>query len=96
MPKQTRDPAYDLQRHIITGERGALSGDSNLRQYDDDSIDHNDPMMFGAGSGTFTSDSAGAILSRNAAEAVNLDSARGDLGDPINMNEMAEGAMHGK
>lgn len=38
-----RDPSYDLHRHIVTGEKPPLSGDSNLRQYDAE-LDRNDPM----------------------------------------------------
>jgi|SRR6267142_1963852 len=43
MERQNRDPTYDLGRHIASGEKGPLSGDPAIRQYDAE-LDRNDPM----------------------------------------------------
>lgn len=40
-----RDPAYDLTRHIATGEKPPLSGSETVRQYDAE-LDRNNPAEF--------------------------------------------------
>lgn len=89
MARFNRYPAYDLQRHIVTGERGPLSGDDNLRKYDAE-LDREDPMQFGGDDNFVVPLGASVIDAANRAQAVMLDSGRGDPGEPIQMSSASD------
>lgn len=80
---QNRNPTYDLQRHIITGEKGPLSGstESLIRQADAE-LDRDDPMnpmTAGVTSGNFTGQRDAAIQQMNLTQALSMDSGDGKL-----------------
>ena len=69
-----RDPAYDLTRHIITGEMPPLSGSETVRQYDAE-LDRNDPMdpMTNVlGVSGLTSGNSGSLNEEPAKEPIDL------------------------
>jgi hypothetical protein len=83
-----RDPTYDLTRHIVTGEKGPLSGDSNLRQFDAE-LDRNDPMdpmTAGVGDNFVTPKSAAAVQQANLTQAMGMDTGDGRKDqEPVDM-----------
>lgn len=84
--RQNRDPAYDLGRHIVTGEKVPLSGDPVIRQYDAE-LDRNNPMDdWVRGADNFVvPQSADEVIRANADQSLNLASAAGEPGLQIDM-----------
>ena len=85
-----RDPAYDLARHIATGEKGPLSGSETVRQYDAE-LDRDDPMdPFTAGHGQNRTipRSAAEVQEANLTQALGMDTGDGKLGqEAIDMTQ---------
>lgn len=82
MARLNRDPAYDLGRHIVTGETGPLSGSETMRQYDAE-LDRNDPMdpfTAGVGDNFVRPRSAAEVQQANLTQAMGMDSGDGRLG----------------
>lgn len=78
-----RDPTYDLGRHIVTGEKGPLSGSETLRPYDAE-LDRNDPMdphTAGVGDNFVRPRSAGEVQQANLTQAMGMDTGDGRLGN---------------
>lgn len=78
-----RDPTYDLGRHIITGEKGPLSGDPVIQKFDQE-LDRNDPMdshTAGVGSGNFVGQSSAEVQQANLTQAMGMDTGDGKLGE---------------
>lgn len=76
MARLNRDPTYDLGRHIVTGEKGPLSGSETLKQYDAES-DRNDPMdpyTAGVGDNFVIPRSSAEVQQANLTQAMGLDS----------------------
>lgn len=74
-----RDPAYDLTRHLITGEKPPLSGEPTLRDYDAE-LDRNDPMdpiTAGVGDNFVLPRTDGDINQMNLTAALGMDSGDG-------------------
>src|SRR5688572_10527129 len=83
-----RDPTYDLGRHIVTGEKGPLSGDPVIQKIDAE-LDRNDPMdplTAGHGNNYPVPQSSSEVMAANARNAAGLQSVSTDYGrTPIDM-----------
>ena len=86
--RKLRNPSYDLARHIITGERGPLSGEGIVRDIDNAWIDYEDPAEFRGVPGMFEGQGSAAINAANLDQARGLDSAATD-GEVIDMAQMS-------
>lgn len=78
-----RDPTYDLGRHIVTGEKGPLSGSETLRQYDAE-LDRNDPMdpfTAGVGDNFVVPRSSSEVQQANLTQAMGMDTGDGRKGE---------------
>lgn len=87
MNRRGRNPNFDLQRHIITGESGPFNGQDIANELDDASINYDDPSEFGGQANTFEGDPDATRNADNLAESVGLASAA-RFGTPVDM-EMA-------
>ena len=88
-----RDPAYDLARHIITGERGPLSGDPVIQQYDQEA-DRNSPMediTAGHGDNFIVPIDAAGVDANNHAQTIGLQSMDPYLGmEAVDLGTISE------
>lgn len=88
--RNNRDPTYDLARHIVTGERGPLSGEGISRDMDRD-LDRNDPMdpfTANRGDNFIVPQSAEAVQQANLTQAMGLSpqsEADGNFMEPVDM-----------
>lgn len=69
-----RDPAFDVTKHIITGQKVPLSGDPVIQQYDAE-LDRNspmDPMTAGVTDNFIVPQSASEVIGANASQSLGL------------------------
>lgn len=90
--RRNRNPNYDLQRHIVTGESGPFNGIGIVRDLDSSTIGYDDPMEFGGQANLFEGQSAEMVQSANLAQAVMLDSGatNGTEADMASLNDNSD------